>query len=107
MESSTLSTISRLAKEYACNAVLLVGDPDQAAFRDLLAQLPRVGLATEHSLDLSDEAGGDSHLTVVDPEIWAGLSWEERQQPRMVPLQLRFAPGSLARAARALRWESV
>lgn len=107
LDSVTLSAIGRLAKESSCSAVLLVGDPETTALRDLAKQLPRVGLTTHREAEMPSDGPEVGSLAVVTGEVWDRMSWEDQRQPRLVPLQSSFTSGSLARVARALNWESA
>lgn len=106
-EGAMLAVIRRNVELLGAEGVRLHAGAAAGGLRELRAQLPRVGIPVELAPDgESVEPGGPAlALAVVVPEVWERLPWELQRHPRVLPLGWRFAPGPLARVARALGWQ--
>ena len=105
LEGATLTVVRRNVELLGASGVVLHGAAPGGALRELQAQLPRVGIALTAADDGAPVDPDGAALALVSPEAWEGLPWELRRHPRVMPLGWQFAPGPLARVARARGWE--
>lgn len=109
LDPVTVAVARRNARIVGSDEVVLVTDPDDAVepVRDLLRQLPRVGLRArrERSPAPIDDTAG-SVLWLHLPVAWERLDWETRCRPQVLPVEFDWAPGPLAGVARRSGWEA-
>jgi DNA-binding transcriptional regulator YhcF (GntR family) len=105
LEGATLAVVRRNVELLGADGVRIHLGASGGAPRELHAQLPRVGIRVAVADDDEPVDPDGSALALVTAEVWEGLSWELQRHPRVMPLGWRFAPGPLARVARALEWK--
>jgi hypothetical protein len=104
-EGGTLAVVRRNVELLGATGVRLHAGTAAGGLRELRAQLPRVGIPVELAPDGESVEPDGPALAVVVPEVWERLPWELQRHPRVLPLGWQFAPGPLARVARALDWQ--
>ncbi len=104
LEPATVVAIRQGAEVLGLKQVALVaaaGDEGHP-LTDLLRQLPRLGLATVRAT-APDLTGGK--LNACFPIAHDRLDWATRSDPRVIGVELDWAPGPLARTATQLGWK--
>jgi hypothetical protein len=106
LEQATLGVLRRNAALLGVPRVLIHGSATDSGVRELLRQLPRIGLQAAVAPDdqpIGPEAAEDA-LSLYFSSAWAGLGWEERMHPHALAAVTEWSAGPLAGVARELDW---
>jgi hypothetical protein len=107
LDPATIGVLRRNAALLGLTRVTIHGNASDGALRELLRQLPRLGL--QAALEQGPAAGtlpgavGEA-LMLYFPEEWASLDWSARMQPHAVVAHFTWAAGPLAGVAREQGW---
>ena len=105
--NATIGVLRRNAALLGVSRVTIFGNSTDGAVRELLRQLPRLGLQAALAQDSSTGtvAGAPRDtLWLYFPEEWAALDWSSRMEPHAVVAHLGWAAGPLAGVAREQGW---
>jgi hypothetical protein len=107
LDPATVGVLRRNAALLGVTRVLIHGDPSAGPVRELLRQLPRLGLqaALAQDSNTGTAAGADlDALWLYFPEEWAELDWSGQTHPRAMAAHFGWAAGPLAGVAREQGW---
>ena len=107
LPQSTIAVLRRNAALLGVKRVRISGSQGEDGARDLLRQLPRLGLQVELAPDdqLGTEAEATSDaLVLYFPGAWSALDWGRRMHPSAVLVEPEWAAGPLAGVAREQGW---
>jgi hypothetical protein len=107
LDSATIGVLRRNAALLGVSRVVIHGNEADGAVRELLRQLPRLGLQAALAQDFAtgtDAGAASDALWLYFPDAWAALDWSTRMQPHAVVAHFSWAAGPLAGVAREQGW---